>query len=65
MNRTTLAEKERSLARRKAALGIEGSRYVAVNPGRRRAAPKRRLLRTIEQEARARGRVPPFQAAIG
>jgi hypothetical protein len=62
MIRITLAEKERSLARRKAALGIEGQHYVAVNSGRRRAAPKRRLLRTIEQVARTRGQVPPFRA---
>jgi len=60
MIRITLAEKERSLARRKVALGIEGQRCVAVNSGRRRAAPKRRLLRAIEQEARMRRQVRPF-----
>jgi hypothetical protein len=55
MTRTTLAEKERSLARRKAELGI-----VA-----RRTDPKRELLRAIEREARARGVGPRFGAAMG
>jgi hypothetical protein len=64
MIRITLADKERSLARRKTELGIEGQRYVAVNSGRRRTGSKRRLLRAIEREAKSHGRVPPFQAAI-
>jgi hypothetical protein len=65
MIRTTLAAKERSLARRKAALGITGRNFVAPNSGERRTASKRQLLRTIEQEARARGAEPRFEAAIG
>lgn len=64
MTRTTLAKKERWLARRKAELGIEGRSYVAVNSGTRRTRSKRRLLQTIEQQARSNGQTPRFQALI-
>ena len=45
--KTTIEEKERSLARRKAELGIKGTRYVAVNSGSRRTEAKRALLGEI------------------
>jgi hypothetical protein len=65
MIRTTLKEKERSLAQRKAELGIEGTSYVAANPGTLRTEAKRELLRVIDLEAQARGVAPRFRAAIG
>jgi hypothetical protein len=65
MIRITLAEKERSLARRKAELGIAGQSYVASNPGERRTASKRQLLRVIDEKARASGRPPRFRAETG
>lgn len=65
MIRTTLEEKARFLARRKAELGIEGRNYVAVNAGTHRTETKRELLRTIEREAKARGIRPRFRAVIG
>jgi hypothetical protein len=64
MIRTTLEEKARFLARRKAELGIKGRNYVAVNSGRHRTESKRELLRTIEREAKARGIKPRFRAII-
>ena len=64
MIRTTLADKERWLARRKAELGIEGRNYVAVNSGACRTSAKRELLGAIEREAIARGVPPRFSAAM-
>jgi hypothetical protein len=64
MIRTTLAEKERSLARRKTELGIVGRNYVAVNSDARRTDAKRELLRALEREAQARGVVSRFGAAM-
>jgi hypothetical protein len=61
----TIAEKERQIAERKDALGITGRDYVMPNSGARRTPEKRELLRTIEREAKARGRAPVFAAAIG
>jgi len=65
MTKITLEEKARLLAQRKAELGLEGQDYVPVNPGKRRTAAKRQLLRTIDREVRASGAVPRFQAVIG
>jgi hypothetical protein len=64
MIRTSLVEKERFLAQRKAELGIEGRDYVAINSGARRTPAKRELLQTIQDEAQAQGRNPPFHAAF-
>ena len=64
MIRITVAAKERSIAQRKAELGITGQEYVAPNSGARRTASKRQLLRTIQQEVRDRGVEPRFRAAI-
>jgi hypothetical protein len=47
MMNTTIEEKERSLARRKAELGIKGMRYVASNSGAHRTEAKRALLSEI------------------
>jgi nucleoside 2-deoxyribosyltransferase len=49
MTRITLEEKARSLAQRKAELGIEGRDYVPVNSGAHRTDAKHELLRTIER----------------
>ena len=64
MTRITLEEKARSLAQRKAELGIEGRDYVPVNSGARRTEAKRALLRTIEREARAQGVGLRFEARV-
>jgi hypothetical protein len=64
MTRITLEEKARTLAQRKAELGIEGRDYVPVNAGARRTEAKRELLRAIEREARAQGRAPRFEARV-
>jgi hypothetical protein len=64
MIRTSLAEKDRFLAQRKAELGIVGRDYVAVNSGMRRTSAKRELLRVLEEEARARGIAPRFKAIL-
>jgi hypothetical protein len=64
MNRITLEEKARFLARRKAELGIGGRNYVAANAGTRRTETKRELLRTIAREAKPRGLQPRFRTAI-
>jgi hypothetical protein len=47
MMKTTIEEKERSLARRKAELGIKGMQYVVANSGARRTEAKRALLGEI------------------
>jgi hypothetical protein len=60
MIKTTIADKERWLARRKAELGIEGRNYVKANSGIRRTEQKRALLRAINEGAAARGATPPF-----
>jgi hypothetical protein len=62
MIRTSLAEKERDLAQRKAELGLIGRDYVAVNSGTHRTPEKRELLRAIQEEAQAQGRAPRFRA---
>ncbi len=47
MMKTTIEEKERALARRKAELGINGMHYVTANSGARRTEAKRALLSEI------------------
>jgi hypothetical protein len=64
MIRTSLAKKDRFLARRKAELGIVGQNYVAVNSGTRRTPAKRELLQAIKEEAQARGTAPRFRAIL-
>jgi hypothetical protein len=64
MIRTSLAEKARVLAQRKAMLGLEGRDYVPVNSGTRRTPAKRELLRAIQDEAQEQGKAPRFRAAF-
>jgi hypothetical protein len=64
MIRTSLAEKDRFLARRKAELGIVGQDYVTANSGMRRTPAKRELLQAIKEEAQARGIAPRFRAML-
>lgn len=63
MIRTTLAEQENRIERRKAELGIVGRSYVTPNSGRRRTSEKRELLRRMERDRQARGLALAFQAA--
>lgn len=65
MIRISLEEKARFIAKRKEELGIIGYDYVAPNSGSRRTPEKIELLRTIEREARAHGRVPRFRVSVG
>jgi hypothetical protein len=55
MKRISLQEKARFLEGRKAALGLSGQNYVAVNLGSYRTESKRALLRAIETSARKAG----------
>jgi hypothetical protein len=54
---------EKRIEARKRALGLEDARAAdARNQGAARSLAKRQLLRTIEDEARRQGRMPPFAA---
>ncbi len=55
MRKTTLKQQSDWIARRKKELGIEGTDYVARNPGTRRTASKKALLERIEQGAKRTG----------
>jgi hypothetical protein len=49
---------------RKAALGIEGTDYVAVNPGGKRTASKQALLTAMRDSAEEQKQPPHFPANI-
>lgn len=58
-----MREKAERIEARKRDLGLDDARIVAArNKGTARAPAKRKLLRTIEDEARRQGRTPPFAA---
>ena len=58
-----LREEAKRIEARKRALGLDDARATAArNRGAARRPAKRRLLRTIEDEARRQGRTPPFAA---
>lgn len=60
----TIEEQAERIARRVEALGWS-SVPAPVNDGARRTAEKRRLLKAIEENAKAQGREPRFQPAKG
>jgi hypothetical protein len=62
MKTISLEDLERQLIVRKRELGIVGVDFLPVNDGTRRTASKRRLLRTIAENAAAQGRQPRFKA---
>jgi hypothetical protein len=62
MKTISLDDLERQLVARKRQLGIVGVDFLPMNDGTRRTASKRRLLRTIAENAETQGRKPRFTA---
>ena len=63
MKTISLEDLERRLVARKRELGITGVDFLPLNDGSRRTESKRRLLRTIVENAAAQGRKPRFPAS--
>jgi hypothetical protein len=58
-----LRKEAKRIEARRRELGLDDARVAAArNKGAARTRSKRRLLRTIEGEARRQGRTPPFAA---
>ena len=60
-----LREEAKRIEARMRVLGLDRARTAAVrNVGIARSPAKRQLLRSIEEEARRQGRMPPFAAKV-